>query len=168
MSQPQEFLLSLLKSKEDHKITGKKRVHKTIQLMKYSKVDIEADFRILHYGPYSYEVADAIEELVILGKVTEKEELIPGLNFFQSIFSLQDESSDIADLGEKEKKLFESINKHSTLILEVASTIAFFEEEEECSSEKAIEKTKYLKPTKTSPHVLSEAKKLLQELSAIS
>ena len=101
MPRPQEFLLSLLKSKEDHKITGKKRVHKTIQLMKYSQVDIEADFRILHYGPYSYEVADAIEELVILGKVTEKEE--PIHNFFQSTFTLHDESSGIDDLGEREK-----------------------------------------------------------------
>lgn len=166
MNQPQEFLLSLLKSKEDHKITGKKRVHKTIQLMKHSKVDIEADFRILHYGPYSYEVADAIEELVVLGKVTEKEE--PIHDFFQSTFSLQDRSTDIADLDEREKRLFEVIDARSTLILEVASTIAFFEDEEGCGREEAIEKTRYLKPTKTNPSVLEEAKMLLQELSAIS
>lgn len=167
MNQPQEFLLSLLKSKEGHKITGKKRVHKTIQLMKHSKVDIEADFRILHYGPYSYEVADAIEELVILGKVMEKEELIPDLKFFQSTFSLQDGSTDIADLGEKEKKLFKVIDERSTLILEVASTIAFFEDEEGCSREDAIKNTEYLKPTKTNPFVLSEAEKLLEELKSI-
>ena len=134
--------------------------------MKYSKVDIEADFRILHYGPYSYEVADAIDELIMLGKVMEKEELIPDLNFFQSTFSLQDESSDIADLREKEKKLFKSINKHSTLILEVASTIAFFENKGHCR-EKAIQKTKDLKPTKTKDSVLSKAQELLEELNQI-
>ena len=133
--------------------------------MKHSKVDIEANFRILHYGPYSYEVADAIEELVILGKVTEKEE--PIHDFFQSTFSLHDESSDIDGLGGREKRLFDSIDTRSTLVLEVASTIAFFEDEEGCSREKAIENTKYLKPTKTSPFVLSEAKKLLEELKSI-
>ncbi|MCY3822361.1 MAG: hypothetical protein OXG62_00635 [Nitrospinae bacterium] len=163
MNQPQEFLLSLLKSKEGHKITGKKRVHKTIQLMKYSKVEIEADFRILHYGPYSYEVADAIEELVVLGKVTEKEE--PILNFFQSTFSLHDELSGVDDLGERERKLFEVIDARPTLILEVASTIAFYEDEEGCSREEAIDKTKYLKPTKTEDSVLSKAKELLEELN---
>ena len=164
MHQPQKFLLSLLKSADRRRVAGKKRIHKTIHLMKYAGVEIDAEFRILRYGPYSYEVADEIDELVMCGQATEKEE--PLYDFFLSTFTLSHKSpADIADLKEREKKLFEAINEQPIVILEVASTIAFYEGKTG-DREEAIKKTQHLKPAKSRPSVLSEAGKLLEKLKS--
>ncbi len=164
MPQIQEFLLSLLKHKEGQKLVGRKRIHKTIQLMRYAGIDIEANFRILHYGPYSYEVADAIDELLVSGQVIEKEELVH--RFFQSTFTLRDQSSSVVDLDEREQKLFDAIDARSTLILEIASTLAFYKNERG-SRKEAVQETKNLKPAKATSYVLQKAEELLKELQNI-
>ena len=68
-------------------------------------------------------------------------------------------------MKEREKKLFEAINEQPIVILEVASTIAFYEGKTG-DREEAIKKTQHLKPAKSRPSVLSEAGKLLEKLKS--
>ena len=65
---PDSFILSALQTLPDHTITGKKRLQKLAMLLQVSGLKIDADFSLHHYGPYSFELADAADELDWAGR----------------------------------------------------------------------------------------------------
>lgn len=142
------------------KIEGRKRLQKIIHLLQVGGIQIPAEFRIHHYGPFSEEVASTAETMAIEGELDEEIEAVGPYNTYQYLYSAPRESKEVEP---EVKELIEKLSEFTTVELEVASTIAFFENEGE-SREDAIEQTKFIKPSKTTPRVLRKAEEILAGL----
>lgn len=161
---PTEFILSALRALPDRKISGKKRLQKFGMLMKYSGVNLDMDFSLHHYGPYSSELADAADELSSTGAIVEKSEQTGMFGMFQSNYMLPDGHEPPEELTEPSKEKLLKLNQFSTIELEVASTIALFQSEE-LTHKAAVAKTCALKRAKAVPKVLEKAEIILEIVS---
>lgn len=161
---PHEFLLALLASAPDHKIQGRKRLQKMCFLLKCAGADVKIDFRLLHYGVFSTDVADVADELVLTGMVKEDIKPIGIYDTFQSIYQLPSDSEKIGELPEALRDVVSQLNEFTTIELEVASTIAYFVNKGLSQSD-ALAETKKLKPSKAIRPVIRKAKKILAIVS---
>lgn len=141
------------------KIEGRKRLQKMVHLLKVGGTDVPARFRIHHFGPFSEDVASTADQMVFEGALEEEVEAAGPYNTFLYLYSTQRHPSVDPTIGQ----LIRSLNAFSTVDLEVASTIAFFEEEGSTHRD-AIQQTKTLKPTKTTTRVLAKAEEILSLL----
>lgn len=119
--------------------------------------DVNASFRIHRYGPFSEEVAFGADTMVIEGKLEEYIEAAGPYGTFQYLYRSPTKSR----VNPKVATLIRSINEFSTVELEVASTIAFFESQG-MAHEAAIQETRFLKPKKTTTRVLQKAEDVLE------
>jgi len=71
-------MILLLFSESGNKFKGKTNVHKNLFLLKYllskKKIGVPYSFRPYHYGPFSYEISDALDFLESSGLLTVSEE----------------------------------------------------------------------------------------------
>lgn len=157
---PREAILAVLDAIPDHKIEGKKRLQKLVQLLKFSGAPIQASFVIHHYGPYSVSIAEAADELCLMNEINCKEEPRGSYGMFQAIYTLGKESRRIKQLSDKHKNILLKLNKYTTIELEIAATISLFRMEG-LPEREATGKTKDLKPTRAIPRVLGKASEIL-------
>lgn len=162
-----DFLLAMFNALPDKKIDGKKRLQKIVHLMKESGAKVNADYRILHYGPFSNEVADAVDELSTYGPIQESMDKVNvgSYDTYLYVYKLEGEQDDLPVLGSEQEELVEKLNNCSTTVLEVTSTISFYQSEGFSYGE-AVSKTRYLKPTKTIEPVLRQADKILELINS--
>lgn len=139
------------------KVEGRKRLQKMIHLMIVAGYDVDASFRIHRYGPFSEEVASVADTMVIEGELEEYIEAAGPYGTFQYLYR----SPRKGRVSQKIATLIKSLNEFSTVELEVASTIAFFESQG-IAHEAAIQKTRFLKPKKTTTRVLQKAEDVLE------
>ncbi len=125
---------------------------------------METDFRLLHYGVFSTDIADAADELVLTGMVKEDIEPVGIYDTFQSIYQLPPDSEKIGGLPEPLRDVVNQLDEFTTIELEVASTIAYFVNKGLSQSD-ALAETKKLKPSKAIPPVMRKAKKILDIVS---
>lgn len=159
-----EFILAALGSLQGHKIAGKKRLQKFGMLMQYAGLDIDAVFSLHRYGPFSFELADAADELSWSDAIEEKAEQTGMFRTFQSTYALPDGREPPEELTKPYKEKLLQLNDFSTIELEIASTIALFQKEG-LDHEAAVAKTCSIKRAKAIPPVLAKAEKILEIVS---
>ena len=126
-------------------IVGKVRLQKAVYLLDQIGLQSGFDFDYHHYGPYSAELADAVDESIAFGTVRETSgrRVADGVPY--SVFRAEDHdeagprpvqiggmmSTDVATALSK-------MNTHSSTVLELAATIhwlAYVEEDEDWRDE---------------------------------
>lgn len=157
---PEDFILSVLASMPDQKVVGKKRLQKLAMLLQHAGVKVKAEFRIHNYGPFSCDIADAADELFWKGDIEVSTASSGMYGTLQTVFRLPEAKKDRFELPDNFKDKLAELNKFTTIELEVASTIAFFEKNND-SRDDAIDKTRKMKPTKAIPYVLKKAEEIL-------
>lgn len=150
------FVLALLSASKENRITGKKRLQKLSMLLKSSGVEVDADFSLLHYGPFSYDIADAADELTLTGLVEETSVPVGVFGTFQSEYRLPEDSDVGERLPEQAIEKLKELAEFSTIELEVASTILYFKHVGKTTDE-AISETIAIKPKKAVPDILKNA-----------
>jgi uncharacterized protein YwgA len=160
-----ELILAVLAGLPKHEIRGKKRLQKLAFFVKQAGVECDASFRLWDYGPFSVEVAKAADWLAALDKIIEQTAQVGELNTFMTIYSMPRDYAKACDLLEsKPKQLLQFLDSYSTIELEVAATIRYFENQG-LTKEAAIQQTKQMKPTKTTPAVLEKSNEIVQQLN---
>lgn len=160
-----DALLAVLAAAPDKKIEGKKRLQKVVYLLKLAGLEIEADFRLLHYGPYSAALANAADLLSLFGAIEEESKPVGIFGTYQVVYSLH-KDQEAKKLPAKYIKLLAEISKFSTVELEVASTIGLFKAGGS-SLREATEKTKFMKPSKAVKLVLAKAEQVLEKVENV-
>lgn len=140
------------------KVEGRKRLQKFVHLLHVAGVAASVDFMIHHYGPFSERVALAADSMVSDGELKEELEIVAPYNTYQYAYKIS--GSKKLKLPNSVKRLIQTLDQFSTVQLEVASTIAYYENEG-WRRDEAIKKTQYLKPTKAVPAVLKKAEEIL-------
>lgn len=134
---------------------SRKRIQKTIHLLKVAGCPIDADFRLLCYGPYSSEVAQLLDEMTA-NELLEEETEVVGLGKEEYSYRLPEhanakmEQFESTDRGREAAKviapfvpLFADVCKESAKTLEYASTIAYFRQAGRHLDEAVAETAKY-------------------------
>jgi|SRR5579862_1725363 len=160
----EDAVLSVLAASPCHQIRGKKRFHKVTFFCSFCDEQIDARFRIRHFGVFSTEIASALEVLSVFGDVEMRDEQIGPNGYFTTVFSLHGKArhkpspiiAQVADF----------LAKYSTPSLEVASTIAYYTQQG-LSEADAIRETKRIKPAISTPDQIITSKTLLKGLAAL-
>lgn len=155
-----EAIVEILEALPERKVEGKKRLQKLAHLTQLAGADIDARYYILHYGPFSKEIANAVSLLSLTGIVRESVLPLGVYGRLQSVFVLSDRAGSKKKLPPKFKKLVADLNRFSTIELEVASTIGYFEKEGDPTTS-ALQKTREMKPEKAKGPVLRNANRIL-------
>ncbi len=145
-------------------VTGKKRLQKLISLGKYANLPFGVSFRLWNYGPFSREVAQATDTLESLGEIEAKKISIEPYNFLATSYLASGEGPSTPEFH-RIGRVMKSLSKYSTVQLEIASTIAFFEDHNQ-KLDNAIDSTKRMKPQKATPPNVEVALSILKELAA--
>jgi len=128
--------------------------------MKCAGSDLDTEFALHHYGPFSAELADAAEELMLIGAIDERHEQVGPFGLFQTVYRLPESAPQRPELPPKEKRILLELDCFSTTELEMASTIAHFLREG-VSYDQAVAEAASLKPTKAILPVMEKAHKIL-------
>lgn len=159
-----ELVLAILAALPTHEVRGKKRLQKLAYLLKEAGVECVAEFDLRDYGPFSVEIAQAAEYLAILDYIDQEEISVGAPQRFMTVYKLNSENFNKNMLKNYEKTL-NYIDKYDTISLEIAATIRFFESKG-LDSKESIERTKEMKPNKTTPKVLVKSREILSHLEA--
>ncbi|MEX5214546.1 MAG: hypothetical protein NW703_10320 [Nitrospiraceae bacterium] len=143
------------------RVEGRKRLQKLVHLLQLSGADVSAEFEILHYGPFSTELASTVDDLTYEGKIKEDVEPVGVYGTYQYVYRLGDPSTFIPELQDIDRALVRRLDEASTVVLEIASTIGFFESSGSDRKD-ALLQTKEIKPKKAIDSVLQEASKVLE------
>lgn len=155
-----DAILAILEAVPSRKIEGKKRLQKLVHLASLVDRNINVNFRIHHYGPFSAELANTVEYLALMGKIKEDLSPVGVYGTFKSVYTLPDGAKVKSHLKEACVAVLNELDAYSTVELEVASTIAFFMTQHFARKD-AVKKTKELKPSKSTPAMLKRAEKVL-------
>lgn len=161
-----DAIMAALSRSGGNKIDGKKRLQKIVYFMKEAGVEIDTEYYIYQFGPFSKDVVEACDFLSIIGAIKESEEAAGDASYFTSSFSILN-NNEVPHLdGAVEAKIntiVQTCESFRTITLEVASTILYFIRSG-LNSETAIEKTRAMKPRKTTENTLNESRRLLKSL----
>jgi uncharacterized protein YwgA len=160
----EEAVLAVIAASPGRQVCGKKRFHKITYLCSYCDVPIDARFHIRRFGVFSPEIAEALEVLSVVGDIDTHDEQVGPNYYFTKVFALP------ADVKPKSDAKLELVvtetSKHSTPLLEVASTIAHFRKEGLNNSD-AITKTQQIKPSLSTPERIAASIDLLERFKQI-
>lgn len=120
-------------------LKSRKRIQKTIHLLKLAGCPIEAHYRLHYYGPYSADVADLIDEMTANGLLEEEAEAVGhGREYSYRLpenaqrsmeqFETTDRAGEAKQGIAQFASLFADLCKEPAKTLEYASTIAYFRE----------------------------------------
>ncbi|MFZ3004594.1 MAG: hypothetical protein WA047_00365 [Phenylobacterium sp.] len=140
-------------------IVGKTKLQKTVALLELAGLGPGFSFSYYLYGPYSEQLATAVDRGVLLGLIREEERVATWGGKY-SVFK-----ADHADLQNAPKEeLIRKASRADSIVLELAVTAAFLAANNEQS---AWDKLMELKPDKAFGENLGRAKTLYEELRAI-
>jgi uncharacterized protein YwgA len=159
------FVLALLAVLPDKLIRGRKRLQKLAYLALNKGAPADVKFSLHDYGPYSPEIANAAQMLTLLGDVAENEVQLGALKKFVTEYKLEGPANKFAEMLSNEvREAVVRLNSHySTIELEIASTILYFELTWQSHAD-AISATKRMKPTKSENYIISKAEAALREV----
>jgi hypothetical protein len=160
-----QSILATVKAMPNRKIEGKKRLQKLIHLLKLSGANIECEFRLHHYGPYSFEVAHAADILSAFGGLSEIQEPKGIYGTYISTYSVPDSpnTKNSVNWSSAHKRTLEFLDKYSTVELEIASTIGYFLSLG-YSLNKAVAETKYIKEGKAQTKTVKRALEIIHQI----
>lgn len=155
-------------------VDSRKRLQKAVYLLQVSGCPLQCDYILHYYGPYSFELAELINELDSVGVITEEEQPAGiGSRYTSSI--KQEGKEMLKEFGETETgtKLkrplskfiseFQELNKVDLRKLELAATTAFFYDDD---WEVAQEETAKFKKVHVDDAKLKEAVELAKKCIA--
>lgn len=157
------IIVAVIAATSEKKVVGRKRLQKFSYFLNQVGGPAADDFELRQFGPYSASIAESTNELVAFGELSEDNQPLGTYGMFQSVYTLPEGATPNIQLGEL-KHFLEGLDKFSTLDLEIAATIDYFEKIEK-DRERAVEATKSMKPTKATPSVLARAEKILSYVS---
>jgi uncharacterized protein len=156
------LVLSLLEASPGREVAGRKRLQKLAFFASRLGVPTSARFFLYDYGPFSAEVASAIAMLPLIGEIDETDRELNDTRFV-NVYSLNGDSEVPERLPQSVAEQISKLHRFTTIELEVASTILFYKEQGVSWSE-AFDATRELKPSKTAPTIIANAKKALAEV----
>jgi uncharacterized protein len=159
----EELVLAILAALPNKEVHGKKRLQKLAFLAKEAGAPTDAHFFLHDYGPFSTDIANATEILSHVGAIQEKEAQSSKTRLFYSVYRLADTEDVQKELLAAIRDSLRELDRYSTIELEIASTIRYFLKEGS-SAENAIRKTKEIKPTKSTIHIVNRAKEALERV----
>jgi uncharacterized protein YwgA len=152
-------------------LKGRIRIQKALYLLKRCGMTglRRVGFDLQSYGPFSPEVASALQEGVAAGYFTEDAQS-PGEDWQNYSYRLNKDGEELAaEIDVAALGLIDTIAKRVAhehwLALELASTIDFVAQEEKISQAQAIERVVSLKPSTGA--YLDKAVKVLEDLSLV-
>ncbi len=154
---------------------SRKRIQKTIHLLKVAGCPIDAHFRMLHYGPYSPEVAQLLDEMTANELLEEETEAVgPGkeeysyrlpehVNTKLEQFESTDRGREAVEAIAPFVPLFADLCEEPAKTLEYASTIAYFRQAG-LSWDEAVEETTKCKNVAIGASPLNRARELAERV----
>jgi uncharacterized protein YwgA len=147
------------------RLVGRTRFQKTVYLLEKLGLEGPLDFDYHHFGPYSAELAEAIDAASVTGDLSESF----GVGYHGTRYSIfvtnAEPVSQVANVsGEDVRDWLGTLARYTGTDLELASTILFLRDECEIPSTDLDSKVAELKPVKASPDRLSRAWHLLKSL----
>lgn len=110
----------------------RKRLQKTVYLMKRAGAPFSDAFCLHRYGPYSHDLADTTDEMVAVGLLEEDGDasgysysLADGIAGLLERFEARDVGRLRAQALDRFRSFFEELNEIDSRILELAATIGF-------------------------------------------
>ncbi|HEX4532736.1 MAG TPA: hypothetical protein VH000_00780 [Rhizomicrobium sp.] len=122
------FDISLLLRAAGGKIVGKVRLQKYVYLLNQLGLDGDLSFEYHHYGPYSEELADELEDSIAFNRIRSSNERRVSDGVRYSVFYAPEQSDDASEsLGHiplrRAEDYLSKMNAHSSTVLELAATI---------------------------------------------
>jgi uncharacterized protein YwgA len=143
-------------------VVGKVRLQKLVYLLEQLGLESDFSFSYYHYGPYSEDLADAVEEEVIFRRVSiETRRRSDGVPFF--VFRAQSHSDSTTVFSPKIISAIKAMQSRTAMVLELAATIHWlvFVERLDNWREELVKR----KGAKTEQGRCDDALRLLTELS---
>lgn len=147
------------------KLVGKTRLQKVAYLLDACGMNSGFDYDYHHFGPYSADVALAADVGELMGRLNSEEK--PGFHSVPYVIYQTDEPAPetIGEMGSDEiREKLSTLDKYSALVLELAATVCFLENEEGYSRGDAQKEVVVRKAAKASADRLIQANELLEKL----
>ena len=125
-------LATLLSWADESGLQGRKRLQKVVFFLQQAGCPLDCRYTLLHFGPYSRDVADICDEMVAAGLIEEKVNRTAwGLQYE---YSLKADTKDfLAQAEDQSMESFQGLGKdliqNDIWQLELGSTILFFYEQ---------------------------------------
>jgi uncharacterized protein YwgA len=160
MLDAEALVLAVLGALPAHEVRGRKRLQKMAFFAVKAGADSSVSFFLHDFGPFSSEVAGATDMLSYEGTITEEDAQFERSKRFYKRYRLPDPNLVQEKLPSESSGALKRLDEYSTVELEVASTILYFMGQGH-SSERAIQETKDLKPSKSEPRIIERATEAL-------
>lgn len=160
-----ENLVRAVMQAADGEVVGRIRLQKIFYLLEQLGVEGGLRFSYYHYGPYSRELSDTLDELEIDGTVEEENVPIEGGSY--SVYRLKKapgrEPSSLGRLPwEQLRKAIAAMKDRTSPVIELAATIHWLREKERVEDWR--KELKVRKPQKATDARIGEAETLLRQL----
>jgi len=142
-----------------NRIHGKKRLQKILAIAKDLGEQIDTEFRLLHYGPFSADVAAHADFLYYTGKIDCVEEQVGPNGYFTTVYTLS-KGVEVPPQADRLQRIASYLSTFTTLELEIASTLSYFLRSN--SATRAEARTIEFKREKASAQILRKAKDILE------
>jgi len=166
MSEDEKLVRDVLAA-ADGRIIGRIRIQKIFYLLEQLGLSSRFRFSYHYFGPYSGELALAIERAKILDK-SVKEDLVPfdGEGGFYSVYELAAEQQIPEQVGEipseRARELISRMKRETSVVIELAATIHWLRKKEKIAD--WCHELKLRKPTKAQDPQIQRARALLEEI----
>lgn len=144
-------------------LIGKTRLQKSAYFLESKGVGLGFDFSYHHYGPYSEELSNSMDDAHALGLIDldwKYSQAGTRYAIFRSSDSNPDEPQDF-----KRRKILDILSQYSAVELELAATTDFLSRNGYANDPWS--ETKRRKATKVNDQRLSRSKQLLEEIDAV-
>jgi uncharacterized protein len=147
------------------RMVGRTRLQKTAYLLKRLGAEVPFDFEYHHYGPFSAELAEALDAASEERLITETY----GIGYHQSPYSIiTTDARSPERLGgvpaEEATDWLRTLNGYTGTDLELAATLVFLRDEEGVTEENLEDELAALKPVKATRDRIARAWRVLESL----
>jgi hypothetical protein len=121
-------------------VDSRKRLQKSIYLLKRAGCPLQYDYLLHYYGPYSFELAGLIDQLCNADIIKESHDLT-GFGNVKYKFQITDKGKEVLATFQKSEtgkkideqiqpfvSLFKKLNQENLWVLELAATVAYYYE----------------------------------------
>ncbi|RMH32078.1 MAG: hypothetical protein D6690_14600 [Nitrospirae bacterium] len=156
------FPIAIIAATANRVVQGTRRFHSLAHLIAPHVPGLSLSFVIHRHFPYSDQLAIALAELLDRGILDVKQAAIGPHGEQDTLYTLAPPTATSSIiLPQSCSTIVRLLDCSSTIVLEVASTLAFFLARGN-QWDQAVSQAMYLKPVKAIPPIISQAKTLLQ------
>ena len=164
MAKREDFIAQVVQAASG-KLVGRIRIQKMIYLLQQLGAGTDFKFSYHHYGPYSEEVAMAIQRAIFIEKSIEETEISSSYGGFYSEFKLvkPPSANSVGDLKKSDaQRAIPLMTTETSVVLELAATIHWLKHKEKVPRWE--EEVVLRKPGKASGENISRAINVLSKL----